>query len=214
MNEQLSTQVLPMNRDKIVPPAEDPATGPLFKVFPRPLVIVFGVLSGTFLLAVVYFGMFQSFRFQDPMARSWLVVAFSVCFAIFFFLFFPQEIKIEKIAPFDRAIDLGVKIAGPVALFLIIFSVLNKFIPPGTDLSTRYFEARYASGEANVGGYQDNFKIDWHGENKPTFIRVMDDNANLQGVIVEFSGGATKYEGTAKDYRHQKKDIRLCLFEG
>lgn len=83
---------------------------------------------------------------------------------------------------------------------LIMIGILHWIIPGGEDVSVRYFAAHYVDEKHPVSGAPKFYLPDWDDPKMlpKKFIPVMDDHYDLQGVVVEFDAGVTRYSGTVK----------------
>ena len=171
---------------------------PLLRIVPPWLIMLLTIV--TFLLATggLLLGMFAPELFEHPIARFSLCAAIAAYFGVFFFVLYPQVVEVSQLP--GIALPRGVKLVGPVALFLILLLILLNWMPvaaPG-----RFFYADY-DGAARV--HVDNFHVEATDETFEHFIAV-DKNRNVTGLYIRFASGRDEYQARiAVDYRSTVK---------
>ena len=129
--------------------SKDPAPTPanrLTAVLPRRVVIRLAVasfvLSVLTLALVVFLGLFFAPTLAKPTARFLLLVLVALNFAVFFFVFYPQELSINRF-------ELGVRLTGPLAVFFVVLFALWKWMhepfPASYQFYPIYFGGRQVS---------------------------------------------------------------------
>jgi len=114
-------------------------------VLPRKLVVRLAVagfiLSVVILVLVVMLGLFWPDTLANPTARFLLLVLIALNFAVFFFVFYPQSITINKF-------ELGARVTGPLAVFFVVLFVLWKWMPDPFPTSYRFFVLHFPEGRS------------------------------------------------------------------
>jgi hypothetical protein len=128
------------------PAAQPPSPDPVHRVtsiLPRRIVIRLAVtgfvLSVVMLVVVVALGLFWPETLANPTGRFLLLVLIALNFAVFFFVFYPQAITINKF-------ELGVRVTGPLAVFFVVLFALWKWMPEPFPTSYRLFVLRFPEG--------------------------------------------------------------------
>jgi len=102
------------------------ATTPVYQmILPLPLLRGLAVGSLVLSLALILLGLFDPLRFEDDVARFMLCLAVATLLAIFFFIFYPENIGMRL----PLSVGTTVRLAGPVALWVGVFLFLWQFIP-------------------------------------------------------------------------------------
>ena len=114
-------------------------------ILPRRLVVRLAltgfVLSIVILVLVVTLGLFWPETLANPTARFLLLVLIALNFAVFFFVFYPQSITINKF-------ELGVRVTGPLAVFFVVLFALWKWMPDPFPTSYRLFVLQFPEGHS------------------------------------------------------------------
>ena len=74
-------------------------------------------------------GLVQPSRFEAEVPRFLLCAAISVYLSVFFFVFYPDRYELDTVP----VLNLPVRVVGPVALWIIVFLLLWKVMPVGTE---------------------------------------------------------------------------------
>jgi hypothetical protein len=150
-----------------------PAESEVLKsILPRKLVIGLAVsgfvLSIVILVLVVALGFFWPETLANPTARFLLLVLIALNFAVFFFVFYPQAIAINKF-------ELGVRVTGPLAVFFVVLFCLWKWMPDPFPTSYRLFILHFPN-DASVSN------IEFEPIDPPAF-RDFDIVRNADGIV-------------------------------
>jgi hypothetical protein len=155
-----------------------------------------------------------AFMFRAPSYYEYEIVRFLVCFlltvalAIFFFILWPQELKLTKVP----VINVPVTIAGPVVLWLILFLLLLREMPAAGKHWEFFALSERGGAKANVPYFSET-AVKADGKNPDFFYLVKDANAStLRGIFVEFSPGETRIDGTLAVPYH--KELPVTFLRG
>lgn len=108
------------------PPTSDTHSLPLYQqVLPLTVLRVLAVGSLIFSMCFIVLGIFDSSRFEDEMARFMLCLAVATLLAIFFFIFYPQQIEMKL----PLMLGTTLRVTGPAALWVGVFLFLLRMIP-------------------------------------------------------------------------------------
>jgi hypothetical protein len=152
-----------------------------------------GVASLVVALGVCLFMALAPRYYDHAAVRFALCVLITVPLTVFFFIFWPQELKLTKIP----VIDLSVTIAGPVVLWLILFLLLLKVMPPCERPHPEYFALSPGNDPSRVP-YHTGTQLLQKDRTSRLCYPVADpgDASSLKGVVIEFRPGEDHIEGT------------------
>jgi hypothetical protein len=138
---------------------------------------------------------------REPRYYEYEIVRFVVCFlltvclSIFFFIFWPQELKLTKVA----VINLSVTVAGPVVLWFIFFLLLLFKMPPSAGSHWEFFAVSAGNSKSNVD-YHTEIVVS-RKDGKPLEFRLVQDlshTSHLHGIFIEFPRGDDPIEADLK----------------
>jgi len=163
-------------------------------IFSRKIVIRLAV--GAFVVASILMicGLVWPERFDNSTARFILCAAIAMNLAIFFFVLYPQEIKLSQIP----LINVTIQLVGPIALYIVLLMLFWKMMPVPSLVAYRLFvpyeggsRAQRISAKAKVVPQDERFEC---------YI-VPDEDGLLAGVCVRFENGQDHYKALFKaDY--------------
>jgi hypothetical protein len=164
---------------------------PLTSMFSKKIVIRLAVSAFAIASLLMTFGLIWPERFDNGTARFILCAAISLNLAIFFFVLYPQEIKLTQIP----VINLSITLVGPIALYIVLLLLFLKLMPVPSLVAYRLFvpyeggnRALRISSQAKVSPQDDRFEC---------YI-VPDENGLLAGVCVRFESGQDHYKALFK----------------
>lgn len=177
------------------PNANNDPGRPLLSILPRWMLIALTVAAFALTAGGLLLGIFRAELFEHPIARFCLCATIAAYFSVFLFVLYPQTVKISAIPGIK--LPVGVKLVGPVALFIVLLLILLQWMPiaaPG-----RFFRADYAPGQDLV--HVDNFYVTAIGEAVEPSI-VVDKAHFVKGIYVKFSNNHDQYQAQITvDYR-------------
>jgi hypothetical protein len=161
-------------------------------LFTRPQLRWMAVVALAVLLLVCLFLVLVPRQYDHEAVRFAVCVLLTMCLAIFFFIFWPQELKLTKLP----GINLSVSVAGPVVLWLVLFPFLLYWMPPCEKPAheershLEYFALSPETARSAVP-FHTGVKLLKKDGKGPVFYPVADpgDASALKGVVVEFAPG-------------------------
>jgi hypothetical protein len=159
-------------------PQGDPGK-PLTAVLPRAVVI--GLALASFVVSLVVLGLVVALGLFWPQAlanatgRFLLLLLISLNFAVFFFVFYPQDIAIDKFV-------LGARLAGPLAVLFIVLFALWKWMPDPFPTSYRMFVLKFEN-DAKVSNLTlaPSEPAEFHD-----YYVIRDPKGDVIGVLIRF----------------------------
>jgi hypothetical protein len=159
-------------------------------------------------LLLIVFGIFDSTRFENDIARFMLCLAVATTLAIFWFIFYPERFELALPLQVGTAIRLG----GPVALWFGVFMFLIQNIP--SQPYARFFEIMRNGrpGGMFITSKEDTHFIFSHNTISFTYFLVGSDgdDRQLHGIYGEFPRNIRSIEATL-EHRGWKKPIQVTL---
>jgi hypothetical protein len=144
-------------------------------------------------------GLFQPLQFEYRITQIILCLACAVYLSVFFFVFYPSEYRLERV-PY---LNLPVQVSGPVAICIVVFSLLL-FVMPGERTG------RFIKFNPNLPLYfsERTTVVPKDGTQRFTCYVVGNPGTmELYGVFIEFPPGISKCPATIKHPFYEPLDF-------
>jgi hypothetical protein len=164
------------------------AKGRLISLVPPRLVLALAVVAFVTAGILLAGGLVWPERFEHSTARFLLCAAVALNLAIFFFIIYPQDVKLTKVP----VINVSVPLVGPIVLFILMLLFLWTLMPEPPTVARRFF-IPYEGGQRAERISFDTVKIT-PAEESFTYYVVPNDRRFLAGVYVEFGRGKEQYK--------------------
>ena len=163
----------------------------LTSIFSKKIVIRLAVGAIVVASILMTCGLVWPERFDNSTARFILCAAIALNLAIFFFVLYPQEIKLTRIP----MLNVTIQLVGPIALYIVMLMLFWKMMPVPSLVAYRLFvpyeggiRAQRISAQAKVSPRDERFEC---------YI-VPDEDGLLAGVCVRFESGQDHYKAWFK----------------
>jgi hypothetical protein len=120
---------------------------------------------------------------------------------VFFFVLYPQVIKLTKIP----VLNLTIQLVGPIVLYIVVFLLLWKIMPEPPTVAYRFFIPYEGSTRADRIS-AELVTLAPSGESFAYYI-VPDDRGLLAGVYVKFESGKDEYKARFATPYYKPADI-------
>jgi hypothetical protein len=160
----------------------------LTSIVPKWLVIVLAVVAFVLANALLGSGLFLPEKFEHPTARFILCTAISMNLALFFFVLYPQVIKLTEIP----VLHLTIHLVGPIALYIVVLLFLWKIMPEPPTVTYRFF-IPYERGKRADHISRDLVTLT-PAEETFVYHLVPNEDGLLAGVYVRFESGKEGYK--------------------
>jgi len=168
--------------------ASDPAKS-VIKLFPRWLVIVFGVAGFVLAVSLLLWSVLAPERFDGAFARTILAIFFAFVGGLFLFILYPWHYRLTKI-PFA---ELSLELVGPSALFVALVVFIRSILPTPADWQV--YDLRTEDG-AEIGQIPDLSVVGLtytDGSDSHEFQLVQKPGSRvLQGIRIHFPENSSK----------------------
>src|SRR5207245_565526 len=111
------------------------AATPLTSILPKWLVVVFAIVAFVLANGLLAVGLLWPEKFENPTARFVLCAAIALNLAVFFFVLYPQVVKLTKIP----VLNLTIQLVGPIVLYIVVLVLLWKVMPEPPTIAYRFF---------------------------------------------------------------------------
>src|SRR5262249_9645282 len=164
------------------------AATPLTSIFPKWLVVGFAVVALILAKAPLTVGLLWPEKFENATARFVLCAAIALNLAVFFFVLYPQVVKLTKIP----ILNLTIQLVGPIVLYIVVLLLLWKVMPEPATVAYRFFIPYEGSTRADRIS-AETVTLTPSGEG---FVHdmVRDGRGFLMGVYVKFESGKDEYK--------------------
>jgi hypothetical protein len=172
-------------------PPDDPKPNPgdpLVRILPRGWVIGLAVSSFVLALMLLLCAIFRPTMFGNPISRSGLALATGLCLGVFLFVLYPQDLTLPV---WLQNLNKAVSIAGPVALFLILWWQIAERLPDPLPPAGRLFVPAVNGKSVKISA--SPVRIQPSAAHSFQFWKVTD-NSFLVGVYVAFPRGEDGYK--------------------
>ena len=162
---------------------------------------MFFTIMLTLLLLLLIFCPRLSIGFEQPYVRFLLDAFLSVYMGIFIFILYPHD-GLIPIPGFDPVLRL----AGPLALVLVIFIFYDKYMPSRRVGMLYRPVVDGAAAQINAGAVQ--VVSDSSDAKGGIYAKVANTEGDLQGIYVEFDSGVFEHKATVTaQYRESKTNV-------
>lgn len=159
--------------------------------------------SFVFVLSIIVFLIIFPGYLDFEIVRFLALIIISLYLSIMFFILWPHNATIEKIP----LINLSVKIAGPVVLWLVIFMITNKLMP-NDNIQEKVFIINKAD---------ENFRVPYHDTKLKSDETVLDymmiENASskshLRAIYIKFPKGKSNIKVRLEFAKYKPHDVTL-----
>jgi hypothetical protein len=164
------------------------AATPLTSILPKWLVVVFAIVAFILANALLTLGLLLPEKFENATARFVLCAAIALNLAVFFFVLYPQVVKLTKIP----ILNLTIQLVGPIVLYIVVLLLLWKVMPEPATVAYRFFIPYVGSVRADRIS-AETVTLTPSGEG---FVHdmVRDERGFLAGVYVRFESGKDEYK--------------------
>jgi hypothetical protein len=159
--------------------------------------------SFTIVLFLIIFLLLNPDYLDFEIIRFLVLILISLYLSLMFFILWPHNATLEKI-PF---LDLSVKVAGPVVLWIVIFTLTNNLMPSDNNQERMYI----------INKASETYRIPYH----QTFLKCNDtsvdymlvedpiNKSNLKAVFVKFPKGKSIIKVRLEFARYKPVDLIL-----
>lgn len=162
-----------------------PPSAPPESMFSQQARVRLGLASFAFATGVFVYGIVAPHHFEHPMARGALLLAFGLYSAVFWFVMWPENVVLK-----DDRLTLGVRIAGPVALMIILIVMYSYYLPTDYAYGGEVFRIKPTNGPAEITYLHNGTRLDYSGE----WYEVPDPKNKflMHGLYVRFPRGSNQ----------------------
>ena len=152
-----------------------------------------GLVFSSFILIILFVGflIFKPFYLDFAIVRYLLLIIISIFIALLFFILWPHDAILEKVPH----LDIPVKVAGPIVLWVLVFIITNKLLPD--DISqTKMFIVKAAKENVRIP-YDSDMKILDKSNTYDLQFRLIEDlklKTHLWGIVIDFPRGSSTIE--------------------
>jgi hypothetical protein len=178
----------------------NPSAG-LTKIFPKQLVIALAISSFVLASILMACGLIWPEKFDNATARFILCAGIALNLAVFFFVLYPQEIKLTKIP----LINVTIQLLGPIALYIVMLLLLWKMMPEPSPVVYRLFVPQEGGVRAlRISGA----KVSMEDESFQCYV-VPQENGLLAGICVRFENGRDHAKGWFKANFYKTTEVNF-----
>lgn len=167
----------PTDRAATNQPSETPKLDDRFRVLSDKTLRALTIFSFVAQCALLATAMAIPDRFYHPISRFAFCAFASITAGLFFFVLYPTDYQLDNIPGIENYIKLGRKIAGPIALVLLLFAASIRYMPQPP--AFRVFELNFPPNQVPLTSL---VKFDPEGP-------VLLDENLAKRVLVEFPNG-------------------------
>jgi len=164
-------------------------------------VVVFAIVAFILANGLLALGLLWPEKFENPTARFVLCAAISLNLAVFFFVLYPQVVKLTKIP----VLNLTIQLVGPIVLYIVVLLLLWKIMPEPPTVAYRFF-IPYEGG-TRADRISAQLVTLAPSEESFAYYIVPDDRGLLAGVYIKFEGGKDGYKARFSAPYYKSTDI-------
>jgi hypothetical protein len=148
-------------------------------------------LSLFLIILFIGFLIFKPFHLDFAIVRYLLLIVISVFIALLFFILWPHDAIMEKVPQ----LNLPIKVAGPIVLWVLVFFVTNNLLPNDIN-QTKMFIVKASNKNVRIP-YDSDMKIIDNTNTYDLQFKLIEDlklKTHLYGIVIEFPKGASTIE--------------------
>jgi hypothetical protein len=151
------------------------------------------LVFSSFILVILFVGflIFKPFYLDFAIVRYLVLIVISIFIALLFFILWPHDAILEKV-PY---MDIPLKVAGPIVLWVLVFLVTNKLLPDDIN-QTKMFIIKAAKESVRIP-YDSDMKIVDKSNTYDLQFRLIEDlklKTHLWGIVIDFPRGTSTLE--------------------
>jgi hypothetical protein len=179
------------------PPSPDPQRVlPLYeKVFTPLMLRWLAIVSFALVVGILLYWAFQPSRLDDPMARFVASLLVATLFAVFFFVFYPDQLEMRL----PEVLGTAIRLTGPIVLFIVVFWLVKTHMP--TPATGKLFKV---TKDGQWGGM-------YLGDSSTTFLKGRDGDAPPEHMLVGFPDGRRQLYGIYIIFPEKVPSIKVSL---
>jgi hypothetical protein len=192
----------------MAPARTSSAATPLTSILPKWLVVAFAIVAFILANGLLAIGLLWPEKFENPTARFVLCAAISLNLAVFFFVLYPQVVKLTKIP----VLNLTIQLVGPIVLYIVVLLLLWKIMPEPPTIAYRFFIPHERGTRADRISAQ--LVTLSPAEESFVYHIVPDDNGLLAGVYIKFEAGKDRYKALFKAPFYKPREVEFLRGSG
>jgi hypothetical protein len=153
------------------------------------------LVSFSLVVGILMYWSFDPSRLNNTMARFVASLLVATLFAVFFFVFYPDQLEMQLPAGLGTAIRL----TGPIVLFFVVFWLVRSYMP--TPATGRLFEV-WKDGQR--GGM-------YLGDSSTTCLKGRDGNMPPEHMLVGFPDGRRRVYGIYVIFPDGVSSVKVAL---
>jgi hypothetical protein len=170
--------------------------GPLYQQVLSPQLLQWlAIVSFSVTVGILLFWAFNPSSLNNSVARFVASILVATLFAVFFFVFYPDQLEMSLPA----VLGTSIRLAGPIVLFFVVFWLVHSYMP--TPAAGKLFEV-FKDGER--GGM-------YLGDSSTTSLKGRDKDMPPQHMLVGFPDGRRQLYGIYVIFPDGVSTVKVAL---